>query len=172
MARVCFGRRGSAGGMEPIRGCALGVALPAIRLRQIRGAQASERAARAAVAARRAARARARCSAWEIGRIGWERSRKDQHAPHRAGRGEAQAKAFLRLRGGFDDCLSQTEPLTGFGLDQKQRLRHYSLEFSRWISFGLAALCISRPREKAARGPKSRIGFLLAGKTAHPGPGS
>ena len=69
--------------------------------------------------------ARARCSAWEIGRSGRARSRKGQHAPHRAGRGEAQAKAFLRLRGGFDDCLSQTEPLTGFGLDQKQRLRHY-----------------------------------------------
>ena len=27
-------------------------------------------------------------SAWDIGRIGWARSRKGQHAPHRAGRGE------------------------------------------------------------------------------------
>ena len=32
--------------------------------------------------------ARARCSAWEIGRSGRARSRKGQHAPHRAGRGE------------------------------------------------------------------------------------
>ena len=30
----------------------------------------------------------ARCSAWEIGRSGRESSRKGQHAPHRAGRGE------------------------------------------------------------------------------------
>ena len=58
-----------------------------------------------------------------------------QDAPHRAGRGEAQAKAFLSW--GFDDCLSPTEPLTDetshsdFGLDQIERLRHYSLEVSR-----------------------------------------
>ena len=133
MARVCFRRRGSAGGMEAIRGCALGgraarnPAAPDSR-RSILGTSRS-RGGRSTAGSP----ARARCSAWEIGRSGRARSRKWQHAPHRAGRGEEarRAGAFLSARG-FADCSSQTptEPLKVIWLDQKERLRHYSLEVS------------------------------------------
>ena len=58
--------------------------------------------------------ARARCSAWEIGRSGRARSRKRQHAPHRAGRGEearreGQGHIFLSAKGGFVECSSTAE---------------------------------------------------------------
>ena len=78
--------------MEAMRGCALGrrsARDPGVR--QILVARASERAARGAFAAGRA-QARARCSAWDVGRSGRARSRKGQHAPHRAGRGEREGQ--------------------------------------------------------------------------------
>ena len=90
MARARFGGRGGAVDMKALRGCALGrrsARDPGVR--QIRVARASERAARGAFAAR-GALARARCSAWDGGRSGRARSRKGQHAPRRAGRGERE----------------------------------------------------------------------------------
>ena len=52
--------------------------------------------------------ARARCSAWEIGRSGRARSRKGQHAPHRAGRGE-EARREGPPRRGFPELGSSTD---------------------------------------------------------------
>ena len=77
--------------------------------------------------------ARARCSAWDIGRIGWARSRKwPRRAASRGARGGAgkgipeTAKSMIAHSHSFDGTSH-----SDFGLDQKERLRHYSLEVSR-----------------------------------------
>ena len=88
MARACFGRRGSAVGMDAIRGCALGgrsARNPAApdSWRSSLGTSRS-RGGRSTAGSR----ARACCSDWDIGRIGWARSRKrPRRAASRGARG-------------------------------------------------------------------------------------
>ena len=104
-------------------------ALPAIRLRQIRGARSSDEplALRSQHGGQPGTSALQRLGDWAK-RPGTLAQRPTRAASRGARGGGEEGGAGAFLQGGFVECSSTDGALTR--LDQKERLRHYSLEVS------------------------------------------